>query len=238
MLRNWMLTSIIALALMPFGAHANEAKVRQAIQAKFPGVTIESITRAPFLGLYELVLDGDIVYTDEKVEWMISGNVLDIRSMPPRNLTQETMGRIVTRALTGAHDLAIKRVRGNGKRVMYTFEDPNCGYCRELTKELLKMNNITVYTFLLPILSPDSAEKSRAVWCSKDRLKAWDDLMLKGVAPDGPRACDTPIEKTQQLARRFGVRGTPAIYLANGQQIGGFLPADRLEQALNSGGAR
>lgn len=238
MLRKWMMSCLLASALVPPAAQASEAKVRQAVQGKFPSMTIESVTRTPYLGLFEIVLDGEIVYTDEKAEYLLSGNVFDIRGTPPRNLTQETMARIVSRALAGAHDLAIKRVRGNGKRVVYTFEDPNCGYCKEFTKELLKVNNLTVYTFLLPILSPDSAEKSRAVWCAKDRLKAWDDLMLKGATPEGGRTCDTPLEKNQKMARRFGVRGTPAVYLGNGQQIGGYLPADKLEQALASGGQK
>jgi thiol:disulfide interchange protein DsbC len=123
-------------------------------------------------------------------------------------------------------------VRGNGKRVVYTFEDPNCGYCRELYKELGKMTDITVYTFLYPVLSPDSADKSRAIWCSKDRAKAWDQTMTKGALTEPVKPCDAPLERNAQLAQRFNIRGTPAIYLASGQQIGGYIPAAQIEQAL------
>ncbi len=234
MMLKFIASILFASALLPAHGLASEAKVRQAVQARFPTMSIESVARTPFPGLYELVIDGEIVYTDEKTEYFMTGNVIDIRANPARNLTQETMARMVARTLAGAHDSAIRRVRGNGRRVLYTFEDPNCGYCREFTKELLKVNNITVYTFLLPILSQDSVDKSTAIWCSKDRLKAWDDLMLKSLAPQGGRTCDTPLEKNKEMARRFGVRGTPAIYLANGQSVGGFVPADRLEQALNT----
>jgi len=97
---------------------------------------------------------------------------------------------------------------------------------------------VTVYTFLTPILSQDSVEKARAVWCAGDRAKAWDDLMLKAALPEGGGACNAPIERTIGLMKRFGVRGTPAIYLTNGQHIGGFIPAEQIEKALNSVGAK
>jgi thiol:disulfide interchange protein DsbC len=212
-------------------AIADEAVVRKVLQSRFPGMPIESITKAP-MGLYEVVLDGEILYTDAKAEYFIGGNLYDIRTLPPRNVTQETQSRLASKTLTSMHDSAIKTVRGNGKRVMYTFEDPNCGYCRELYKEILKMNDLTVYTFLTPVLSPDSTEKSRAVWCAKDRSKAWEQIMTKGTVPDGPKTCDTPIEKNLQVMKRFGARGTPAVYLVNGQQIGGYIQAAQIEQAL------
>ena len=212
--------------------YANETAVRQAFQAKFPKMTVESVTKTPFPNVYEVVLDGQVLYTDEKATYLFSGNLLDIRGQQPRNLTQESTGRLSSAALAKSTDLAIKRVRGNGKRVIYTFEDPNCGYCKELQKELAKLNDVTIYTYLWPILSQDSVDKSKAIWCSKDRAKAWDDLMLKGIAPSAKRECDTPLEKNAQLAQRFGIRGTPGVYLANGNQIGGYLTADKMEAAL------
>lgn len=231
----WVLT---VGALVACSASANEAKIRQILQGKFPTMTVESVTKAPFAGLYEVVLDGEIVYTDEKVEYFFGGSIYDIRTLPPRNLTEEGTNRAVVQLLNGSRDLAIRRVKGNGKRTLYTFEDPNCGYCKQLHKELAKVDDVTIYTFLLPILSQDSIDKSRAVWCAKDRAKAWDDLMLKAALPEGGNACNTPIEKNLQLMRRFGIRGTPAVYLANGQQIGGYVPAEKIEQALNSVAAK
>lgn len=214
-------------------AQADENSVRRGFQARFPDMKIESVTRTPFPGLYEVVFDGQVVYTDEKLTYLMSGNLFDLRTSQERNLTRDRRDQIASGALVGAQGNAIKRVRGNGKRVVYTFEDPNCGYCKELQKELNKMTDITVYTFLLPILSPDSVEKSKMVWCSKDRARTWDDLMNKAALPaNSPKNCTTPLEENEALAKRFGVRGTPAIYLANGQQVGGFIPADKLEQAL------
>ncbi len=212
---------------------ADEADVRKAFQVKFPAMKIDSVTRMPFPGLYEVIFDGQIVYTDEKLTYLMSGNLFDLRSSQERNLTGERRDQLAAGNLVKAQANAIKRVRGSGKRIVYTFEDPNCGYCKELQKELNKMTDITVYTFLLPILSPDSTEKAKAVWCAKDRAKAWDDLMNKAALPaNAVKTCATPLEENQALAQRFGVRGTPAVYLANGQQVGGYLPADKLEQAL------
>lgn len=214
-------------------AVADEADVRKAFQAKFPGMKIESVARMPFPGLYEVVFDGQIVYTDEKLTYLMSGNLFDLRNAQERNLTGERRDQLAAATLARAQGNAIKRVRGSGKRIVYTFEDPNCGYCKELQKELNKMTDITVYTFLLPILSPDSAEKAKAVWCAKDRAKAWDDVMNKAELPaNAVKTCATPLAENQLLAQRFGVRGTPAVYLANGQQVGGYLPADKLESAL------
>ena len=230
-IRN-VLALCVGLAFV-FQAWADESIVRKNFQSRFPGMKIESIARTPFPGLYEVVFDGQVVYTDEKLAYLMNGNLFDLRTTQERNLTQERRDQMATGALASAQGNAIKRVRGNGKRVVYTFEDPNCGYCRELQKELNKMTDVTVYTFLLPILSPDSVEKSKAVWCAKDRSRTWDDLMNKAALPaNAAKNCKTPLEENAALAKRFGVRGTPAIYLANGQQIGGFLPADKIEQAL------
>ncbi len=225
--------ALCAVMLLSAPAHADEASVRKGFQAKFPTMKLESVTRTPFQGVYEVIFDGQIVYTDDKFTYLMNGNLFDLRDAQERNLTGERRGQIASGALVKAQGNAIKRVKGSGKRIIYTFEDPNCGYCKELQKELNKMTDITVYTFLLPILSPDSVEKAKAVWCSKDRAKTWDDLMNSASLPaNAVKTCATPLEENQALAQRFGVRGTPAVYLTNGQQVGGYLPADKLEQAL------
>jgi thiol:disulfide interchange protein DsbC len=234
-----VLAVLLALAaVMGAGARAQgaagneEAVLRKALQAKLPQMTVESITRLPFGGLYEVILGGEIVYTDARAEFLMGGTLYDLRAGQPRNLTQETQQKIAARTLTTTHENAIKMVRGNGRRVIYTFEDPNCGYCRQLYKELGKLNDITVYTYLLPVLSPDSADKSRAIWCSKDRAKAWDQMMVKGSVSEQPKPCDNPLEKNALVAKRLNITGTPAVYLASGQQLGGYLPADKIEQAF------
>ena len=230
---SYLLAAILTLApLSALAQDADEAKVRQAIQAKFPKMTVDTVTRTPFAGLFEVVMGSEVVYTDSRAEFLMGGTLYDIRTMPARNITQDTTQKIVARTLTTSHDSAIKMVRGNGRRVLYTFEDPNCGYCRQLYGELGKMNDITVYTFLLPILSPDSTDKSRAIWCARDRAKAWDQMMVKGALSEQSKPCDAPLEKNAAIAQRLNIRGTPAIYLANGQQLGGYVPAQQIEQAF------
>jgi thiol:disulfide interchange protein DsbC len=235
MLRVFAICLMTAAAAFSPLAGADDNAIRQAFQSKFAKMTVESVAKTPIAGIYEVVAQGQIFYVDEKVNYVLRGVLFDSRTPELRNITAERDAQLATQALAKSQDLAIKRVRGNGKRILYTFEDPNCGYCKKLQGELVKLNDVTIYTFLLPIVSPpDSVEKAKAVWCAKDRSKAWDDLMSNGVAPGGSKTCDTPLEKTLRLAQRFNVTGTPTIYLANGQQIGGYLPLDKIEQALNS----
>ncbi|HKU70445.1 MAG TPA: DsbC family protein [Burkholderiales bacterium] len=230
----------IAAALLMMGmvaAHAadgGETFIRKAMQARFPEIQVESVTKMPFNNLYEVVVGGRILYTDDKVSYIFFGTLLDTRSGNDRDLTRERTAQLAAQVLRKSTDNAIKRVRGNGKRTIYTFEDPNCPYCKELQKELHKLNDVTIYTFLWPILSPDSVEKSRGIWCSRDRAKAWDDWMLRGVVPPSGAKCDTPLDKNIELAQRFGSRGTPAVFLADGNTVGGYVPADKLEQALSA----
>jgi len=235
MLRRIAAMFLVAAGLAAGTACASETAIRQGFQAKFPNAIVESVARTPFAGIYEVVFNGQIAYTDEKLNFVFFGNLVDVRSGSERNLTRERSAQLNSQALRKASDNAVKRVRGNGKRVLYTFEGPNCGFCRELQKEVMKLTDVTVYTFLWPILSPDSVEKSRAVWCSKDRAKAWDDLMSRGIAPQAGAKCDAPFEKNHELAQRFGIRGTPAIFLVDGRQVGaGYVPAAELDEALNS----
>jgi thiol:disulfide interchange protein DsbC len=236
---RWVIVVFSVLfALVAGVAQADEAGLRQAFQKKFPNATVESVSRTPFSGIYEVVFNGQIAYTDEKLSFVFTGTLYDLRGTERRNLTQERSAQLAAKTLEQSRELAIKRVRGNGKRVIYTFEDPNCGYCKKLQQELVKINDVTIYTFLWPILSADSVEKSKAVWCAKDRGRAWDDLMSNGITPQNDRKCANPIAKNNELAQRFGVRGTPAIYLTDGRQVGGFVVAEKLEEALVSASAK
>ncbi|MBI3044834.1 MAG: DsbC family protein [Betaproteobacteria bacterium] len=222
-------------ALLAAGwANADETKIRQILQARMPAMKVESVTRSPFPGLYEVVLDGEIVYTDEKAEYFFGGNIYDIRTLPPRNVTQERTQQLVAQTFTNARGLAIKRVRGGGARTLFTFEDPNCVYCKALTRELAKLDDVTIYTFLLPLLSQNSVEKSLAVWCAKDRAGAWEALMSKGAVPDDGTTCANPLERIAALARRYQIQSTPAIFLGDGRHIGGMRSALDIEKALGS----
>ena len=226
-----LLTSAVLLAAS-FSVLADEAELRKALENKM-GTKVESITKAGFLGLYEVFADGNIFYTDEKMTAiLVGGQLIDAKSM--KNVTEERMRKLTAIRFSDLPlDRAVKQVRGDGKRVLATFEDPNCGYCKRLAKDLQKLDNVTVYTFLYPILSEDSLRKSRQIWCASDRAKAWNDWMIEGKAPGVKEDCDTSaVTKNQEFGRKLNIQGTPTIFFADGERVPGAVPLARIEQKL------
>jgi thiol:disulfide interchange protein DsbC len=214
----------------PAGKLTSEAIIKRTLEGRLGGVKVDAVVKTPYLGLYEVRLDSEIIYTDEKMNYIFSGNIIDAKNM--QNLTEKRL-----RDLSGIKwdtlplDTAVKTVRGSGKRVLAVFSDPNCPYCKRFEKDLAKIDNITIYTFLYPILSQDSSDKSKGVWCSADKSKAWNDLMLNGTIPATAR-CDTPIERTLELGRKYRVTGTPTLFFANGERVPGAIAADQIEKLL------
>jgi thiol:disulfide interchange protein DsbC len=188
-----MKSSLLAatLACISFAALADEAEVRKAVESKVGKV--EKIVKTPIAGVWEVTVDSQIFYSDDKGSYLIFGNLLDTKT--GKNLTTERQFNSLPL------ELAIKQVRGSGKNVMVTFEDPNCGYCKKLAKDVLTLKDATVYTFLLPVLGDDSYEKSKAIWCAPDKAKAWVDWMTAGKTPPAaPAKCDlTGLNKSAQL---------------------------------------
>jgi len=224
---------LVIASLWVAGASADEADVKKAMEAKL-GTKVESVTKSGYLGLYEVYADGNILYTDEKMTAFIAGGqLIDGKSL--KNVTDERMRKLTAIKFSDLPlERAIKQVRGDGKRVLATFEDPNCGYCKRLAKDLQKLDNVTIYTFLLPILSEDSLKKSKQIWCSADRTKAWNDWMLEGRAPGGKDDCDTSaVTKNQEFGRRLSISGTPTIFFADGERVPGAIPLPKLEQKLS-----
>lgn len=235
MLKRLLCGGIIALAaiLAPL-AQADEADVKRAIEAWLAkdGIKVDVVRKAGFLNLYEVQVGGDIIYTDDKANYVILGNVLDIKKR--RNLTEERKDRLSQIKFSDLPlDLAVKTVKGNGKRVLVTFEDPNCGWCKKLAAELQQVDNVTIYTFLVPLLGgEDSNAKNRAIWCAPDRGKAWTEFMLHNTLPPEGK-CAAPLDQVAALAHRLNVRGTPTLILADGTRKPTFLPAAKIEQLLN-----
>jgi thiol:disulfide interchange protein DsbC len=230
-----MLKSLLPLALASLfavSAHADETEIKKAMEAKL-GTKVESVTKSGYLGLYEIYADGGILYTDEKMTAFIAGGQL-IEGKTMRNLTEERMRKLTAIKFTDLPlERAIKQVRGDGKRVLATFEDPNCGYCKRLAKDIQKLDNVTVYTFLYPILSEDSIRKSKQIWCAADRAKAWNDWMIEGRAPAGRDDCDSSaVTKNQDFGRRLSISGTPTIFFADGERVPGAMPLAKIEQKL------
>ena len=209
---------------------ADEASVKKAVEAKL-GTKVSSVLKSPYLGLYEVYADGQILYTDEKLTAIIAGTLIDGKTM--KNVTAERMQKLTAIKFSDLPlELAVKQVRGDGRRVMASFEDPNCGYCKKLAKDITKLDNVTIYTFLYPILSPDSLEKSNQIWCSPDKARAWNDWMMDGKL-SGRGDCDTSaVRKTVDLGHRLAITGTPTLFFADGERVPGAVPLAQIEKKL------
>lgn len=219
------------------GAFADEASVKRLFETRFSGLRAESVTRTPYLGLYEVVIGDEIVYTDERATYIFNGSVIDARTK--RNLTEERLQKLATIRFDELPlELAIKAVRGNGKRVVAIFADPYCPYCRSLDKALSQVNDVTIYTFLYPILREvESPRMARQIWCAPDRAKAYYDFMLNNRPPAVSVECDAPIEKWKALGQKLGVRATPTSFVPNGQRVLGAR-IDELQKLLDQTAAR
>jgi thiol:disulfide interchange protein DsbC len=203
----------------------DEARIKKIVEPRMgANVKVDAVTKTPYGGLYEVRSGGDIFYTDESARYMFVGKVVDLTTL--KDMTRERMDQIAgIRSFSDLPlDMAIKTVKGNGQRVMAVFEDPNCPYCKKLHATLKDVNNVTVYTFLLNILSDDSTAKGRDIWCAPDRARAWAAWMDEGkAAASAPAGCATPNDQVIALAKKLHVMGTPTVYFYDGTRtISGF----------------
>ena len=206
--------------------------IKKEITKHFPDIAIERVTKTPHGNLFEIFTGTEIFYTDEKVSFIMVGSVVDPATK--QNVTDARLSRLTAIRFDDLpFDRAIKLVRGNGTRRMAIFEDPNCGYCKRFEADINTLDNITAYIFLYPILSPDSLVKSRALWCAKDRLGAWQDWMLRDKMPaPATEDCKAPIEDNVMLGQKFRINGTPVTFFEDGERLSGALPKERIEAKL------
>jgi thiol:disulfide interchange protein DsbC len=221
------------LAAGAFAANGQEATIRKNLGERVPQLAkIDEISKTAMQGLYEVRVGNDLFYTDAEGNFLIQGSLIDTKGQ--RNLTEERMDKLlaIDFAQLPLKD-AFTIVRGNGKRKIAVFEDPNCGYCKRFERDMQKIDNVTVYMFLYPILGPNSTEKTRDIWCAKDKAKAWLDHMLKDV--DMPAAkCDTAaITRNLDFGRKFKITGTPTLVFADGTRVPGAIPAAQVEKFLS-----
>ena len=223
------------LSLASTLAIADEASVKKAVEAAYPKFKVDSVTKTPFAGLYEVFMGGQIIYTDEKMSFLIAEGVL-VDSKTKRNLTSERMEELTKVDFSSLPlDQAIKVVKGNGSRKLVVFSDVDCPYCKRLEQdELSNITDVTIYTFLYPIqqLHPDSANKSKAIWCASNRVKAWQDWILNAKLPSSVGSCDVPIERIGELAKKIGVTSTPTLFFTDGKRMLGAQPYKEIERAL------
>lgn len=233
-LRQWLLGLALAMTCATASAQNVEAEVRKAMQARYPGIPVESVAKTPMPGIFEVYANGVVLYTDKDVNYVIAeGRLVDAKTRT--DLTAERLRKLQAIAFDSLPlNQSFKIVRGNGKRRLAYFADPNCGYCKKFEQELLTAKDVTIHVFLYPILSPDSADKARAVWCSKDKAKTWNDWMQKGVVPPTPTGnCETPVDKIVQYGQQKGISGTPTLVFADGTRVPGMVPVAELNKLLD-----
>ena len=227
---------LLAAALVALPVAADEAKIRQVIESKLGGAKVDAVQATAVPGLYEVRFHGtdgpQIIYTDAQATHLIVGTLYETRT--DRNLTEERLRKLSAINMDALpYDLAVKVQRGNGRRTLVVFSDPYCPACKRFEQVLAGVEDITIHYFMYPVIRPELADHSRAVWCAADRPKAWIDLALRGkpVAPSA--TCDTPIEKILALGDRLGVRSTPTIFLATGERVRGGTSVAQLKALLD-----
>ena len=232
-----VLQTCMLLVAVGFGfntfAQGQEATIRKNLSERIPQIPrIEEITRSPMAGLYEIRLStNEIYYSDAEGNFLIQGSLIDTKSK--RNLTEEREAKLSAIDFgTLPFKDAITIVRGNGKRKLAVFEDPNCGYCKRFERDLAKVDNITIYLFLYPILGDDSMTKSRNVWCAKDPAGAWSQVMTKEQTIPNANCNIAAIERNVEFGRKFKITGTPTLIAQDGARVPGAINTMQIEKML------
>ena len=229
-----MKTVLLACTLLAaMGAGAQEAALRKNLAERLPQLQkIDEVSKTPIAGLYEIRVNGtEIFYADAEGNYLLQGNLIDTRQR--RNLTEERVDKLSAISFDALpFKDAFTIVRGNGKRKLAVFEDPNCGYCKRFERDLQKVDNVTVYMFLYPILSADSTDKSKAIWCAKDKGKAWQDWMVRDKAVTAASCDTTAIERNVEVGRKHKINGTPTLIFTDGTRVPGAITAAQVEKHL------
>ena len=230
-----LLSTALLLCSILTSSFAQEATIRKNLTERLPSLPkIDEISKSPMPGLFEVRVGGtEIFYTDAEGNFLVQGNLIDTKLK--RNLTEERIEKLTAIAF---EDLPLKDaftiVRGNGKRKLAVFEDPNCGYCKRFEKDLQSINNVTVHMFLYPILGAPSTERSKNIWCAKDKAKAWQDWMVRDAdTAAAPASCDAgALARNVELGKKHKITGTPTLIFADGSRVPGAIPAAQVEKFL------
>ena len=211
------------------------AAIRSALGQRFPGAQINHVAKSSYFGLYEVMLDDNLVYTDASAAYIFVGSMYDTATK--QNLTEarsRKLNRVAVDKLP--YELAFKRVKGDGSRKLVIFSDADCPFCHRLETEIKGLDNVTIYTFLFPIdqLHPNAAKKSKQIWCSADKAKAWDAFFASGKLPDNKGDCGDPVAKTQALGQSLRINATPTLIFADGTMVPGALPLPQIEKEMAS----
>lgn len=235
-LKQYISAALLAITMTGVSV-ADEASLKKAIEAAYPKFKVDSVTKTPYPGLYEVFMGGQIVYTDEKLNFLIAeGRLVDPKTK--KDITGERLEELTKIDFNSLPlNQAIKVVKGNGSRKLVVFSDVDCPFCKRLEQnELANIDDVTVYTFLYPIesLHPDAANKSKSIWCAPNRVKAWNDWIFNNQLPTSAAKCDVPLERVGEMARKYGVTSTPTLFFADGKRMLGAQPHKEIERYLQA----
>ncbi len=232
---NLLRPTLALLAALCLGsAWADEASIRKNLAERLPNIPkIDEVSKTPMNGLYEVRMGSDIMYSDAEGHFLIQGNLIDVRQK--RNLTEERVDKLSSIPFD---QLPLKntfsQVRGNGKRKLVVFADPNCGFCKRFERDLQKLDNVTIQHVLYPILGEDSKTKSKNIWCARDKAKVWNDWMIQGVTPPAAQCDSAAIEANVEFGRKHRITGTPTLFFADGSRVVGAVPLSQIENQLST----
>lgn len=233
-LRTFHCILALAAAALASSAFADEAAIRKNLAERLPQFPqIDEVSKTPIPGVYEIRIGTDVLYADEQGNHLIEGHLIDTRSKT--NLTEARVAKLtaIDFASLPLKD-AIVWKQGSGARKIAVFADPNCGYCKRFERDLQQVKNVTVYTFLYPVLGKDSTDKARNIWCSKDSTKVWREWMIEGATPAQAGAkCDTgALQRNMALGMKHKMQGTPTLVFEDGTRVPGALNAEQVEKRL------
>jgi thiol:disulfide interchange protein DsbC len=234
-----LLVLLCVLAVASFSARADEAAIRQNLTARYPDISVKSVTPSPIAGIYEVFANGQLLYTDDKADYILLGPLIDTRNR--RNLSHQRLAELNRVDFASLPlDKAIQIKHGNGERKLALFSDPDCPFCKKLEKELVHLDNATIYVFPFPLteLHPQAMAHAKAIWCSADRARSWEDYLLEGKLPTpSPTAapdCGNPVQDFVELGRKLGISGTPALIFPDGRLVPGAMPVTEIERLLQA----
>ncbi|MEN9719614.1 MAG: putative thiol:disulfide interchange protein DsbC precursor [Pseudomonadota bacterium] len=234
-MRLFQFFTLTCLILASTFSLAQDANLKKILSERLPSLPkIEEISKTPMPGVFEIRVQGnEIFYADAKGDFLIQGALIDTKQK--RNLTEERTEKLSAVPFDSLPlKFAITQVRGNGKRKLVVFSDPNCGYCKRFERDLQKIDNVTLYHLMYPVLGEDSRLKSRNIACAKDRAKTWNDWMLQGITPPTVSCDNHNIDAIVEFGRKNRINGTPTMFVADGTRVPGAIDAAQIEALLNA----
>ena len=225
--------------VIPELASEEQAQLKKTFASKFDEqkmteAQITQVSNTPIPGVYEFVIENkDILYGDKNVNYLFVGEMVDVKAKA--SLTEQTRKKLMPEQEAKVDykslpfELAIKEVRGKGTMEVVVFADPRCSYCKKLEQLFAQIDDITIHTFVIPLLGPESESMSKQILCSKDKTATWVNWMRKNQQPKDKGTCKTPLDQIKAVGQALNVQGTPVVILPNGKLIVG-MPAQEVAE--------